>query len=442
MESFVITPHFVRCELNQRREEGCDVSEVEKEVASLDSLPPQEPHARAERLFRKLQPLSPSEDFPYQEPSRLAEIIALRPDGPRSIELPLSEEELLRKTHGAWLGRCVGCMLGKPVEGWPRQRIEQMLRRVDAYPLDNYVPSEAFEGEALDHPWRPYKQITRGGITASARDDDTDYTLLGLHAIETVSGPPTSQEIVREWLEHLPYHRVYSAERAAYRNFVNGILPPESATVVNPFREWIGAQIRADIWGYVCPGEPERAAEMAFQDARISHVKNGMYGEMFVAAALSAAFTTDNLEEIIRVGLSEIPKDSRLAEAVRKTIEWAKQDSAWEETWQRVMDDYGHYHGVHTINNAAVVVLALIHGQRDFTRIISIAVMSGLDADCNGATTGSILGAVLGADAIPSHWSDPLNDTLMTALADMSSARISDLASRTRKMSALISGSA
>ncbi|MEN6546387.1 MAG: ADP-ribosylglycohydrolase family protein [Armatimonadia bacterium] len=373
-----------------------------------------------------------------EEPSDLQGIQAARPDGPR--RLPMADgDKLTDRIHGAWLGRCAGCMLGKPVEGWTREKIERLLRAADAYPLDNYFPVVENLPEGLQ--WHPSgNDCLLGNITHSVRDDDTDYTILGLHVLEAHGQQFTPQDVANEWLLRLPYHRTYTAERVAYRNFVNDVWPPESAVLMNPYREWIGAQIRADAFGYCAPGWPEKAAEFAFRDAMISHTKNGIYGEMFFAALIAACLAMQDLREAIEVALTEIPVNCRLAEAVRDMMTWC--DGSWEQTWDRVMEKYGHYHPVHTINNACLVLMGLLHANGDFTKAISIAVMGGLDTDCNGATAGSVLGALLGAEALPAKWTEPLDDTLHSALEGMNVNSISGLAQRTAEVAEkVLSGS-
>lgn len=273
-------------------------------------------------------------------------------------------------------------------------------------------------------------------IRYMARDDDTDYTILGLHVLDEHGMGFDTRHVGEEWLDHLPYTRTYTAERVAYRNLVDGLKPPETALVINPYREWIGAQIRADAFGYVTPGWPEQGSELAYRDAVLSHVKNGVYGEMLVAAMLSAAFVLDDVVEVINVGLSEIPEQSRLAETVRDVLAWRQEISDWEEARDRLEEKYGHYSRVHTLNNAGVVLQALLYAEGDFTRSICLAVMGGWDTDCNGATAGSIMGAMLGGAALPESWVDPLNDTIHTGLAGFGETRISDLAERTAVLAA------
>jgi ADP-ribosylglycohydrolase len=295
---------IIRQELTQRREEGCDTAPIEGRIqAALEDADGTE-DSEFEDLYESLVGLEPAADFPFDEPSTLTAIRALRPDGPRQLDVGLSDDDLLDRIHGAWLGRAAGCALGKPVEGWPKANIDSYLSFAEALPLDDYLPYAENHPDGLA---LRCLESTRGRIVAMERDDDMDYPLLGLLLLEKKGLDFTSRGMANTWLSSMPYQLLYTAESVAYRNFVNDRWPPESATYRNPFREWIGAQIRADVFGWVTPGWPEKAAELAFRDARISHVKNGIYGEMFVAAILSAAFVTDDIEKIIEVGRSEIP---------------------------------------------------------------------------------------------------------------------------------------
>jgi len=418
---------LLQAEIEQRRQEGCDVAPLEGRLKALGDHPAQ---ADLEALFDELQALKPREDFPYQEPSDLQSIRAARPDGPRRLEATFAEPELSDRVLGAWLGRCAGCLLGKPVEGWAKKHIEEYLKLANAYPLTNYVPYLVpHPPEYTMHP--SAGEATLGHIEGMARDDDLDYTIMGLHILEEHGLDFTTEHVAAEWVTHFPYELVYTAERVAYRNLANGLTPPCTAFYRNPYREWIGAQIRADAWGYVSPGWPERAAELAFRDATLSHVNNGIYGEMWAAAMLAAAFVEDDIREVIEVGLSEIPANSRLAEAAHQVMRWSEECATWEETWERVAEAYSGYYWVHTINNACLVLLGLLYSEGDFERAISIAVMGGWDTDCNGATVGSIMGGLLGARALPQKWIAPLRDRLKSIITGFTECAISDLAQRT-----------
>ena len=274
------------------------------------------------------------------------------------IKTKLSPKELYDKIYGGWLGRCAGCLLGKPIEGWDKNKIERLLKFAGAYPMANYFP-------VITKPKKEYRHLNRknkmlaGNIDRMVRDDDTDYTIMGLHIMETYGLKFTTQDVGNQWLNHLPFLNVYTAERVAYKNLVNGIKPTRTATFKNPYKEWIGAQIRADAWGYAAPGRPELAAEFAYRDASLSHIKNGIYGEMWVSAMLAAAFTTSSIKDIISIGLSEIPRHCLLSQAIHMVMEESGRHSDWRKTFAQIKKRYGGLNWVHTVNNAALVAMGV-----------------------------------------------------------------------------------
>lgn len=415
-------------EIVQLREEGCDPAVLEEELAAVAGAGEDHLRGRLTDFFEMARRLRPDRSFPYDEPSDLEGIRAALPEAERWIGDP-AEDWLRDRLTGAWLGRCIGCMIGKPVEGRSREQIETILRAADAWPLTGYFPALEAPPEGIAYPPADDPCLAPN-IDRAVRDDDTDYTVLGLHLIEQHGRDLSPAPVADEWLLRLPFMRTYTAERAAMRNIVNELAPPESARWMNPYREWIGAQIRADGLAYCAPGDPSLAATLCYHDAGVSHTKNGIYGEMFFGALISAALAAEDLEACIWRALAEIPAQSRLAEAIRRCMDWCAEDASWEQTWERIMTDYGHYHPVHTINNALLCVMALMHGDADLRRSIAIAVMGGLDTDCNGATVGSVIGALLGSCGVPDDLAAPLNDTLETALSGMAQLRISELVER------------
>jgi ADP-ribosylglycohydrolase len=421
---------LLSCELAQRREAGHDLSSVESVArAALDGGSP----AEVEAALLGLEATPPLRDWPFREPSQLDAIRLERPAEPRIPELTLTDRELGDRLLAAWRARCAGCNLGKPVEGWDRARIRRYLEIAGALPLVDYVPVvDPFPVELeLNDCWR---ETTRGNIVAMARDDDIDYTILGLHILEDHGFEFTADDVGAEWLDHLPFNQVYTAERVAYHNLVRGLRAPATATHRNPYREWIGAQIRADMWGYVAPGDPDTASQLAFRDASLSHTQNGIYGEMWVAALIATAFVVSDMREAIDLSVTFVPGRSRLAEAVQAVVALHDRGLSWDQARDRIDERFGHYSRVHTINNAAVVVAALLWGAGDFSRTIGLAVEGGWDTDCNGATAGSIFGAMHGTGALPEHWVSPLNDTIRSSIIGFDHSSLSELADRTLRL--------
>src|SRR4030095_3029270 len=254
----------------------------------------------------------------------------------------------------AWEGRITGCQLGKPVEILSMREghdaLTTYLRSVDSLPLRDYV---GYREQA-----RVQRECCRGHLVRSEPDDDINYSVLALLMLERHGNALTTVDVARSWLNLLPAGATFTAERAAYRillaraqdRFTFGGDPgfDLSACSDNPYNDWIRAQIRADVYGWVCPGNPTLAAELARRDATLSHRGDGVYGAMFVAA-LGAALATSSPTDALGRALALIPDDSGAAEAVRLGASLARNadgDAAIRARYQGMSP-------VHTLNNPA-----------------------------------------------------------------------------------------
>ncbi|OEJ38608.1 hypothetical protein AR457_25635 [Streptomyces agglomeratus] len=333
---------------------------------------------------------------------------------------------LLNRLHASWLGRAAGCLLGKPVEKLSLPAIRELATATGNWPLRTWFTARGVPPALLArHPWNRRSAPTSlaENINGMPEDDDLNYPLLNLLLLQRHTKSFTTSQLATLWLDELPAGRTFTAERIAYRNLLQGLTPPATATHHNPFREWIGALIRADVHGWTHPGDPAAAAGQAHRDATLTHTANGVYGAMFIAATIAeAAAGAGDVHHCLRTGLTVVPPDSRLARAVRHGIETAARASG--DSFDTVVDElhaaYGHHHWVHVIPNAALISAALTHADGDFTASICRAVSGGWDTDSNGATTGSIAGLVAGSpQAIPTRWTAPLHNRLATSVAGL-----------------------
>lgn len=423
----------------QCEQEGKDVAPLTDEFARVGALDLEDPanQPAAQALLDRTAALPVRPGYPYDEPSDLDGIRAARPkERPALPALRLSDSELRDRVYGAWLGRVCGCLLGQPVEGWRRARMWGYLQETGRFPLSAYFSLDAPEEVRQKYDVRPDRSFIET-ITHMPEDDDTNYTTIGLAIMKRHGRSFTPTDVANFWLSEVPILHTCTAERVAYRNLALLVPPPDSATFRNPYREWIGAQIRADFWGYAAPGNPEQAAGYAWRDACISHVKNGIYGEMWAAAMIAAAFVTDDLCQIVEAGLAQIPERCRLAESVRQVVRWHRDGISYDEASDRIhsqWDETRAHDWCHTISNAMVVTLGLLWGEKRFGQTLTRAVQACFDTDCNGATVGSIIGILHGAREIPAEWTAPFHDTLVTGVSGFHRVRLSEMADETVRL--------
>ncbi|MDD6734991.1 MAG: ADP-ribosylglycohydrolase family protein [Clostridiales bacterium] len=426
----------IMIDYEQSVDEGLDIKKYKDLFFAVSKLPKDEIKKKlGDVLFEIINNAETTKGYKYKEPSELAAITALRKE---YKIIPKAETESTEsKIYGAWMGRICGCMLGKTVEGIRTNELIPFLKETNNYPMYRYI----YKSDLNDEICKKYKYSFKSRVYADEIDgmpvdDDTNYVVLAQIIIDKYGRNFTPYDVSRVWLDYQSKNAYCTAERVVFCNFVKGYEPPQSAVYKNPYREWIGAQIRGDYFGYINPGNPEKAAEMAWRDASISHIKNGIYGEMFVAAMLAVAATTTDIEDIIRGGLAQIPYTSRLYEEILSVLEGFKKGVFQKDAFESIHKKYDEYSGhgwCHTIPNAMIVTAALLYGNGDYGKSICMAVETGFDTDCNGATVGSILGMANGIESIPEYWTKPVNDTLHTTIFGIGTVKISDMAKKTLK---------
>lgn len=314
-------------------------------------------------------------------------------------------EETIERIYAGWLGKIIGIRLGAPIESWTAEKIAEVYGEVWNYPVDYDI---------------------------FAADDDSNGPVFFIRALKDGGHGEalTAQDVADALLNYAPYEHGFfwwggygvSTEHTAYLNLYKGIPALLSGSILkngSTMAEQIGGQIFIDSWGFVAPGNPDLAAKLAERAASVTHDGNGIYGGIFIAACISLSFTGCTIREMLDTALSYIPEDSEYARAVRAVTAFHEKDASkdWRAAFRYVKENFGYdrYAGwCHIIPNAAVIILALLYGEDDFSRTLCIGNMCGWDTDCNVGNLGAIMGVRRGLEGIDhDRWRKPINDLLL-----------------------------
>ena len=399
-------------------QQGHDVDDAREE---LGRLPPSYDAyaALAEQLARA--PLRAG--WPYVEPNDLngiwAEADPNRATGPIGV---LPPEEAAARAEAGFLAAVAGCILGKPLEVSPDlAEIEAAARAVDAWPLNDYIPEAMLEHLGRRH--ESWHETVRERIAYVAPDDDINYDVIGMLLLEQHGPAFTRQDIMTMWLRNLPPRWTFGPERTllikAALHTQAGHSDPlveEWTTVWNPGNELCGAAIRVDAYGYACPGHPALAAELAWRDAGWTHRRTGIYGAMFIAAAIAAAFVLEDRLAIFETALQYVPQRSRFYEITADCLKMVRQAADWREGYESIHAKYGQYGHCQIYQEVGTLINSMRFAP-DIETGLGMQVAQGADTDCFGEIIGSLLGVYYGPGNLDERWLAPFNDDLRTAVA-------------------------
>lgn len=304
----------------------------------------------------------------------------------------LTHEQLKDKIMGGWAGQTVGVTFGGPYEF-----------RYQGTFINDYQSLQWYDG---------YLKKTMIEIPGLYDDLYMDLTFVDVFEKYGLDVPVDSFANAFANADYELWH----ANQVGRYNILNGIKAPMSGHWLNnPHADCIDYQIESDFAGLMSPGMPNTASAISDKIGHLMNYGDGWYGGVYVGAMYTLAFTTSNIQTIVKDALKTIPRQSEFYQCINDVIEWhQKYPKDWKQTWFHVQkkwaEDVGCPDGVFApFNidakvNAAYVVIGLLYGNGDFTKTLEISTRCGQDADCNPSTAGGILGTVLGYKNIPAYW--------------------------------------
>ena len=353
------------------------------------------------------------------------------------IPRELDWDEYVDKVQGAWMGKMIGVTFGAPWEfqyqntpigfditDWPLSatRMKEYRQQASNKPGDwTPITSETDNRKVnIIHEFviDSEKEHPSFGIPDN---DDIYINLLFLYCLRRYGIDVDPVTVAKEWDKKI--RQVWHANEAGLANIRKGILPPDSGHPRNNLHaDDIDFQIESDIFGMIAPGMPQVSNRYGERMGHIMNYGDGVYGGMFVSAMYAQAFFAKNIREVVENGLKAIPAQSLYAQTIQDVIRWHDQyPNDWLKTWQLVQTKWGEvdhcpdgYKKPFNIDaklNGAYVVIGLLYGEGDWYKTMNYATRCGQDADCNPANAAGILGALIGAHAIPAQYSEPVHNT-------------------------------
>ena len=191
------------------------------------------------------------------------------------------------KVYAGVLGKMIGVFYGRPIEGWPYEKIRERFGMVDHFVAEDL------------------------GMPLHVADDDLSGTFTFYNAFEDYSLSTLGcEEFGKTWLNYLIEDKTVfwwgglgrSTEHTAYLRLKSGIKAPKSGSMELNGRaaaEQIGAQIFIDAIPLTFAGDIEKARKYTEMQAKVSHDGVAVESACFWAGMEAAAFRERNLDALL-----------------------------------------------------------------------------------------------------------------------------------------------
>lgn len=295
----------------------------------------------------------------------------------------ISADILKDKIAGGWAGKMIGVTYGAPTEF--------------------KAQGKTFEDSIK---WNP--EDVKGSIW----QDDIYVQLTFLMTMDKY-GMDAPAKKFQELFAKAGY-MLWHANVQTRKNYFDSIFPPQSGHPdYNLHTDDIDFQIEADYIGFMCPGMPQTANQIADKIGHIMNYGDGVYGGVFVAALYAEAYFNNDIPQIIEKALLSIPDESDYARAVQDVVLLHKQYPAnWRAAWAELENKWGKVQicgAGSTFNidaklNGAYIVMGLLYGEGDPQKTMEVSTRCGQDSDCNPSNAMAVLGVIKGLSGLPTEY--------------------------------------
>ena len=298
-------------------------------------------------------------------------------------------EVLKDKIAGGWAGKMIGVTYGAPTE----------------FRAQGSIFSDSIK-------WKP------SDIRGSIWQDDLYVQLTFLMSMDKF-GINAPAKKFQEMFAKAGYP-LWHANMMARKNYFDSIFAPQSGNPeFNMHADDIDFQIEADYIGFMCPGMPNKANEIANRIGHIMNYGDGVYGGVFVASLYSAAFLDSDIERIINKALKSIPSGSDYSKIINDVITLHKYfPTDWQAAWKEIQNKWGDVDicgagdkfNIDAKLNGAFIVIGLLYGEGDPLKTLEITARCGQDSDCNPSNAMAVLGVIKGFSNLPDFMKKGVSD--------------------------------